>query len=76
MEDTTWQALLIIPQEGGEYHGIVPIELVWKAVAVILNFRFTASTTYHESLHGFQAGRGTGTVNLEVKLIHQVTAMR
>ena len=52
------------------------MEVVWKAVAVILNCHFTASTTYHDSLHGFRAVCGTGTVNLKVKLIQKVTAMR
>ena len=76
MEETNWQAVILIPTGGGEYHDIGPMEVVWKAVAVILNCRFTASTTYHDSLHQFRAGRGTGTVNLEVKLIQQVMAMR
>ena len=52
------------------------VEVVWKAVAVILNCRFTASITYHDSLDGFRAGRGTGTATLEVKMLQQVTAMR
>ena len=43
---------------------------------MILNFHFTASTTYHDSLCGFQAGRGTGTANLKVKILQKVTAMR
>ena len=52
------------------------MEVVWKTVEVILNIRFTASITYHESIHGFRAGRGMGTTNLEVKMIQQVTAIR
>ena len=50
--------------------------MVWKAVAVILNYHFTASITYQDSFHGFQADRGTGTSNLKVKLIQQVAAAR
>ena len=52
------------------------MEVVWKAVVVILNRRFAASITYHDSLHGFRAVRGTGTATLEVKLLQQVTAMK
>ena len=76
VEETTWQALVLTPKGGGEYHSIGTMEVVRKAVAVILNCQFTTSTTYHNSLHGFQADRGLGTVNLEVKLIQKVTAMR
>ena len=35
-----------------------------------------ASIIYHDSLHGFRAGRCTGTATLEVKLLQKVTAMR
>ena len=75
-EEVTWQAVVLIPKGGGEYHGIGIVDVVWKAVAVILNCRFTASTTYQDSPHGFWAGCGTGTAKLEVKLIQKVTATR
>ena len=52
------------------------MKMMWKAVVVILNRRFTASITYHNSLRGFRAGRDTGTATLEVKLLHQVAALR
>ena len=45
-------------------------------VTVILNRRFTAYITCHNSLHGFQEGHGKRTTTLEVKLIWKVTAMR
>ena len=45
-------------------------------MVAIINRRFTASITYHNSLHGFWAGRGTGTATLEVKLLQNLTAMR
>ena len=68
--------VVLILKGGGDYRGIGLVEMVWKAVAVILNRRFTASITYHDSLHGFRAVRGMGTATLEVKIIQQVTAMR
>ena len=46
-----------------------------KVVAVILNRRFTAAITYHEFLHGFRAGRRTGTATFEIKLLQQVAAL-
>ena len=50
--------------------------MVWKVVAAILNRRFTSSITYHDALHGFMAGRCTGTATLESKLLQQLAAMR
>ena len=75
-KEATWQAVFLIPKGGGDYHGIGLVELVWKAIAVILNHHFTSSITYHDSLCGFQAGRGTGTTTLKVKLLRRVTTMR
>ena len=51
------------------------MEVGWKVVAAILNLRFTASIAYHDFLHGFQAGRGTGTATLEAKLLQQLAAL-
>ena len=44
-------------------------------MAVILNFQLTASITFHDVLHGFCAGRGTGTATLEGKILQQLAAM-
>ena len=52
------------------------MEVVWKVVAAILNRRFTSSITYHNALHRFRSGCGTGTATLEVKLLQQLAAMR
>ena len=49
---------------------------MWKVVAEILNRRLTASITFHDFLHGFWAGRGTGTATLDAKLLQQLTALR
>ena len=68
--------VVLIPKGGGKYLRIGLVEVVCKAVAVILNRRFTASITYHNSLHGFWDGHSTRTATLEVKLLQQVTTMR
>ena len=49
---------------------------MWKVVAAVLNHRLTASITYHNFLHGFRSGRGTGTATLEAKLSQQLAALR
>ena len=75
-EEATWQAMVLILKGVGDYCGIGVLEVVWKAVVVIKNFRFTNSITYHESLHGFREGCGTGTATLKIKLLQQVETMR
>ena len=68
--------MILIPKGGKGYRGIGLVEVMWKVVAAILNFRLTASITYHDFLHGFRAVRGTGTAPLESKLIQQLTTLR
>ena len=75
-EEATWQALVFIPKGNKDYPGIGLVEVVWKVVVAILNFRFTSSITYHDALHSFMEGRGTGTATLEAKLLQQLAAMK
>ena len=68
--------MVLIPKGEGGYRGIGLMEVMWKAVVVILNLRFTASITYHDYLHGFQEGRGTGTTTIKVKLLQKIVALK
>ena len=52
------------------------MEVMWKVVAAILNRRLMASIVFHDFLHGFRAGRGTGTATLEVKLLQKLVSLR
>ena len=52
------------------------MEVMCKVVAVVFNLWLTASTTFHDFLHGFWAGRGTDTATLEAKLLQQLEALR
>ena len=75
-EEATWKAVVMIPKGRQEYRGIGLVKVMWKVVAAILHCRLTASITYHGFLHGFRAGRGTGTATLEAKLLQQLAALR
>ena len=61
---------------GKDYHGIGLMEVMWKVVVDILNFRLTASITFHDFLHVFWVGRGTGTATLEAKLLQNLADLR
>ena len=60
-EEATWKAVVLILKGKEDYRGIGLMEVMWKVVAVILNCRLTSSITFYDVLHGFRAGRGTGT---------------
>ena len=75
-EETMWQVVVQIPKGGGDYRDIYLMEVVWKVVAMINNLQLTAPITFHDILHGFQAGIGTGTSNLEGIIFHPFAAIR
>ena len=75
-EEATWQTVVLIQKERKEYRCIGLAEVMWKVVAAILHRRLTTAITYHDVLHSFRAGRGTGTATLEAKLLQQLAAMR
>ena len=45
-------------------------------MAEILNCLLTASITFHNFIHIFRAGRGTGTATLEGRLLKKLAALR
>ena len=49
--------------------------MLWKAVASLLNRQITAVITYHDALHRFWEGQGTGTNALEARMLQQLTYM-
>ena len=75
-EESTWQAVILIPKGKKDYRGISLVEVMWKVVVEILNLHFTASITYHDFFHGFRAVSVTGTATLEANLLQQLTALR
>ena len=75
-EEATWQAVVLIPKGKRGYQGIDLVEVMWKLVAAIINRHFISSITYHDFLHGFWAGRGTGTSTLKAKLLQKIAALR
>ena len=68
--------MVLIPKRKKDYRGIGLVEVMWKVVAEILNRRLTASIAFHDLLHFFREGRGTGTATLEAKLLQQLAALR
>ena len=75
-EEATWQTVVLIPKGRNKYRGIGIVEFMWKVVAAILHCKLATAITYPDFLHGFRAGRGTGTATLEAKLIQQLASMR
>ena len=61
--------MILIPKGEKDYRGIGLVKMTCKVVAAILNPRLSTSITFHDFLHGFLAGSGTGSATLEVKIL-------
>ena len=68
--------MVLLPKGGKDYRGIGLVKVMWKVVVEILNRRLAASITFHDFLHGFWSGQGTGTATLEAKLLHKLAFLR
>ena len=75
-EEAMWQTVVLVPKGKREFRGFGLVEVTWKVVAVILHRRLTTGITFHDVLHGFREGHGTGTATLEANLLQQLAAMR
>ena len=64
--------IVLLPKGGGDFRGIGLENPIWKIIEVAMDDRLKA-LELHDCLHGFTAGRGTGTATMEAKLSQQFT---
>ena len=65
---------VLLPKPDGDYRGIALLEVVYKLISSIINQRLASglNTKFHNAIHGFRSGRGTGTATIEAKLLMQL----
>ena len=66
-----WVIVILKPKGKGNFRGIGLPEPVWKVIENVIDGRLQA-IQLHDCLHGFMAGRGTGTATIEAKLTQQL----
>ena len=69
-----WMVVVLLPKGGGDYRNIGLLEPFWKVIEVIMDGRMEA-IDFHDCLHGFLKGRGTGTATIEAKLVQQLAVI-
>ena len=65
--ECAWQTVVVFPKGNGKFRGISLVEVIWKALPWVMNRWIGASVQFHNLLHDFRAGWGTGTASLEAK---------
>ena len=74
--DCEWKTVVLILKWNMKFRGIGIVEVIWKAVPGVVNFRIGAAVDFHDMLHGLMVGIVIGTASLEVKLLQNLTVMR
>ena len=75
-EKCTCKTAILIKKRKGDFRSIGLIKVLWKAIKSLLNHRITAAIFFHDTLHVFWVGWGTGTASFKGNLLQQITAMR
>jgi exonuclease III len=70
-QQLSWIIIVLLPKGGGDYRGIGLLEPLWKCIEILMDKRLQV-IEFHDCLHGFLTGRGTGTATTEVKLAQQL----
>ena len=70
-----WTALLLIPKLNVDNWGIGILEVFWKVVEEVIENQINSVVQFHDGLHGFCAGRGTGTSTMELKLAQELASV-
>jgi exonuclease III len=71
-----WSVLVLIPKGSGGCRMIGLLEICWKVISKIMDFRMKQGIGFDDSIHGFRAERGTSTANIEAKLQMQLSCAR
>ena len=76
VESCSCQTVVMISKGvGTNFRGIGLVEVLWKVISGIINHRISSSIQFHDALHGFRMGRGTGNATLQAKLLQQLISM-
>eukprot|EP00957_Ditylum_brightwellii_P061037 4633286-Ditylum_brightwellii.AAC.1 len=70
-----WVIIVLIPKGGSNYRGIGLLEPFWKVIEKVMDGRLEV-VKFHDCLHEFCTGRGTGTAIIEAKLVQQLAYIK
>ena len=70
-----WNVLVLIPIINMDTWGIELLEVFWKVVKAVIYTQIKTVVHLHNFLHGFCAGRGTGTAIMEIIISHELSSV-
>ena len=54
--ECTWATIILLTNGGGKYRSV---EVICKAITVIIDWSLAGAVEFHDVLHGFRGWRGT-----------------
>ena len=67
--------MILIPK-GTTYTWVIGLlDTLWKVVEALIDTRLCASIQFHDVLHEFRSGRGSGTAIMELKLSQELASI-
>ena len=73
-EQMSWMVIVLLPKDGGDFHGIGLLDPCWKVEEKIM-VRQLAAIEFHPCLHGGLPKQGTSMVTIKAKLAQQLAWM-
>ena len=74
--DCTWNNVILISKDRGDYRGIGLVGVPWKLFSIIVDRRLAESIEFHDFLHMFIVWRGNATTTLEEKIFQEIMGMQ
>ena len=73
--DLGWKILILIPKGNAETLGVGVLEFLCKMMKALIYTSINNLVTLHDFLHGFCAGRVTGTAIMELNLAQELVSV-
>ena len=67
--------MVLIPKGTTNTQGICLLETPWILLEALIDTRLRASFQLHDVLHGFRAGRGTGTAIMDLNIAQEFASI-
>ena len=72
-QELGWTFLFLVPRVTADTRVIELLETLWEVVEALIDTCLRSSLQFHDFLHRFRTGRGTGTAIMELKLAQDIS---
>ena len=67
--------LILVPNGNRDTQGIRLLEVLWNVMEAVIDTRIKKAVVFHDFLHEFCAGRGTGKFIIDINLVQDLATV-